>query len=58
MTSNKKPPWKDVKSILIEKEKSELLKLIVDLYSSSAEKSSLLTLRSAVGGKILEPYRF
>ena len=57
MDSNKKPVCKDVKSILAEKEKSELLKLIADLYSSSAENKSFIHSRYAVGGKTLEPYR-
>jgi hypothetical protein len=57
MARNKKPTWKDVKSILVEKEKSELLKLIADLYSSSAENRSFINARFSVGGQTLEPYR-
>jgi hypothetical protein len=57
MARNKKPTWKDVKSILDEKEKSELLKLIADLYSSSAENKSFINARFSVGGQTLEPYR-
>lgn len=57
MASIKKPTWKDVKSILVEKENTELLKLIADLYSSSAENKSFIHSRYAVGGKTLEPYR-
>ncbi len=57
MVSNKKPTWKDVKSILVKKENTELLKLIADLYSSSAENKSFIHSRYAVGGKTLEPYR-
>ena len=57
MASNKKPTWKIVKAILIEKEKSELLKLIADLYSSNAENKSFIHSRYSVGGQTLEPYR-
>lgn len=57
MASNKKPTWKDVRPILAEKEKSELLKLIADLYSSSAENRSFIHSRYSVGGQPLEPYR-
>jgi hypothetical protein len=57
MAINKKPTWKDVKPVLVEKEKSELLKLIGDLYSSSVENKSFIHSRYAVGGESLEPYR-
>ena len=57
MTNNKRPVWKDVKSILIEKEKPELLKLIADLYSSSAENKSFIHSRYSVCGQTLEPYK-
>ena len=57
MASNKKPTWNDVKAILVEKEKSELLKLIADLYSSSAENKSFIHSRYSVSGQTLEPYK-
>jgi hypothetical protein len=57
MANNKKPTWNDVKAILVEKEKSELLKLIADLYSSSAENKSFIHSRYFVGGQTLEPYK-
>lgn len=57
MAGNKKPTWKDAKSILAEKEKSELLRLIADLYSSSAQNRSFIHSRYSVGGQTLEPYR-
>ena len=41
MAKNKKPTWKEVKSILVDKEKPELLKLIADLYSSSADNKTI-----------------
>ncbi|GBE00930.1 hypothetical protein BMS3Abin08_00354 [bacterium BMS3Abin08] len=43
--------------ILVDKEKSELLKLIADLYSHSAENKSFIHSRYSVGGQTLEPYR-
>ena len=52
-----KPTWKDVKAILVEREKSELVKLNADLYSTSAENKSFIHARYTVGGKSLEPYR-
>jgi hypothetical protein len=57
MASKKKPSWKDVKSILAEKEKPELLKLISDLYSSSSENKTFIHSRYSIGGQALEPYR-
>jgi len=57
MANNKKPTWKDVKSILIDKEKTELLKLIADLYSSTAENKSFIHSRYSVCGQTLEPYK-
>ena len=57
MASNKKPTWNDVKSILVKKEKSELLKLIADLYSSSTDNRSFIHSRYSVGGQTLEPYK-
>ncbi|MDJ0707956.1 MAG: hypothetical protein QNJ46_32185 [Leptolyngbyaceae cyanobacterium MO_188.B28] len=57
MASNKKPTWKDVKAILVEKEKSELLGLVADLYSASAENKSFIHSRYSIGGKTLEPYK-
>ena len=57
MANKKKPTWKDVKSILIDKEKPELLKLIADLYSSSAENKSFIHSRYSVCGQTLEPYK-
>lgn len=56
MARNKKPSWKDAKAILVEKDKSELLKIISDLYSSSAENKSFIHSRYSIGGKTLEPY--
>jgi hypothetical protein len=57
MASKKKPTWKDVKVVLVEKEKAELLKLIADLYSSSADNKSFIHSRYSVGGETLEPHR-
>ncbi len=53
----KKLTWKDVKSILLEKEKSELLKLIADLYSSNSENKLFINSRYSVGKNTLEPYK-
>lgn len=57
MVSKKKPTWKDVKAVLSEKEESELLKLVADLYSLSADNKSFIHSRYSIGGKSLEPYR-
>jgi len=57
MVNNKKPTWKDVKTILVDQEKSELMKLIADLYSSSAENKSFINSRYSVCGQTLEPYK-
>ena len=57
MASNKKPTWKDVKSILLKKEKSELLKLIRDLYSYRDDNKAFMHSRYSIGRQTLEPYR-
>ena len=57
MVREKNPTWKDVKAVLAEKEKPELLKLIADLYSSSVDNRSFIHTRYSIGGKSLEPYR-
>lgn len=46
-----------MKSILVDKEKSELFKLIADLCSSSAENRSFIHSRYSLGWQILEPYK-
>ena len=55
--SKKKPTWKDAKTILVEKEKSELLKLIADLYSSSTENKTFIHSRYSVGESNLDSYK-
>jgi len=55
--ASKKPTWRDVKAFLVDKDKSELLKLIADLYSSNADNKSFIHSRYSVGGQTLEPYR-
>ncbi len=57
MVSNKKSTWKDVKSILVKKDKSELLKLIRDLYSYRADNKAFIHSRYSIGKHRLEPYR-
>jgi hypothetical protein len=57
VVSSKKPTWKDVKSILVDKDKLELLKLVADLYSSSTDNKSFINSRYLIGGKTLEPYK-
>ena len=53
----KKPTWKDVKSILGKKEKSELLKLIADLYSINSENKLFLHSRYSLDENALESYK-
>jgi len=57
MVTKKKPTWKDVKAVLLEREESELFKLVADLYSLSADNKSFIHSRYSIGGKSLEPYR-
>ena len=57
MVREKKPTWKDVKTVLAEKEKPELLRLISDLYSSRVDNKSFIHTRYSIGGKSLEPYK-
>lgn len=56
MISKKNPIWKDVKTVLAGKEKSELLKLIADLYSSSSDNKSFIHSRFSIGGRALDHY--
>jgi len=53
----KKPTWKDVKSILGKKEKSELLKLIADLYSINSESKLFIHSRYSLDESALESYK-
>ena len=57
MASKKRLNWRDVKSILVGRENPELLKLIADLYSLSAENKSFINSRYPTGERTLEPYR-
>ncbi len=56
MEENKKETWKDIKAILVQKDTSELLKLIADLYSLNKANKSFLHARYSTGEKTLEPY--
>lgn len=53
----KKPAWKDVKSILAKIDKSELLKLIADLYSSNSENKLFIHSRYTIDENNLESYK-
>lgn len=57
MAEKKKQIWRDAKSILAQKEKSELLKLIADLYSLNRENKTFIHTRYSTGEKTSEPYR-
>ena len=57
MADKNKPTWNNIKSKLIEKDKSELLKLVSALYSLSSENRSFIHTKYSIGKKILEPYR-
>lgn len=57
MTNSNKPTWKDAKSKLIEKDKSELLKLVSALYSLSSENRSFIHTKYHIGEQTQEPYR-
>lgn len=56
MKEKKKESWKDIKSVLVQKEKSELLKLIADLYSLDKANKAFLHMRYSTGEKTFEPY--
>lgn len=55
--ANTKLSWKEVKPVLNEKGKSELLTLIADLYSLQKANKDFVHSRYSIGGKTLEPYR-
>lgn len=55
--TEKKPSWRDVKQILADKSNSELLKLIADLYSASADNKSFIHARYSDGESGIEPYK-
>jgi len=57
MLSEKKPTWKDAKAVLVEKNKSELMKLISDLYSLGPDNKSFVHSRYSIGETTLEPYQ-
>lgn len=54
---SKSPNWAEVKRTLKDKSNAELLKLISDLYSSSAENKNFINARYAVGSHYLESYK-
>lgn len=58
MTTKKKVGWSDLKAQLVGLEKTELLQLVKDLYSSSKDVQQFLHARYAMGGgDVLAPYK-
>lgn len=58
MTTKKKTSWSDLKAQLVGLEKTELLQLVKDLYSSSKDTQQFLHARYAMGGgDVLAPYK-
>lgn len=57
MTSKKKPSWKDIKSILVDKDKTELLKLIADLYAYRSDNKKFIHSRYMPDKQTLESYK-
>ena len=57
MSNSKEPTWKDVKSVLINKEKSELIGLIKELYSFRRDNQTFMHSKFSLGRKSLEPYK-
>lgn len=49
--------WRDVKTILADKENSEILKLIGDLYALSDENKTFVHSRYSIGDNPLKPYQ-
>lgn len=49
--------WRDVKSVLGDKSKAELLKLVADLYSFSADNKSFIHARYSVNNAGIDEYR-
>jgi hypothetical protein len=56
MTEQKKEAWSDVKNVLSEKEKKELITLIGDLYRLNKDNKTFLHSRYPTGEASLEPY--
>ena len=57
MATNKNTTWKDVRSILVKKEKPELLNLIRDLYLYRNDNKTFIHSRYFIGKEPLEAYR-
>jgi hypothetical protein len=57
MSKTKKTTWRDVKVILSEKDKGELLKLVGDLYSLNKDNKVFIHSRFRIGKEQLEPYK-
>ena len=58
MTTKKKVGWSDLKAQLVGLEKTELLQLVKDLYSSSKDVQQFLHARYAMGGgDVLASYK-
>jgi len=56
MAEKKKETWTDVKKIIAEKDKKELIKLVGDLYRLNKANKTFLHTRFPVGEVSLEPY--
>ncbi len=56
MTEQKKEAWSDIKNVLSEMEKKELIKLIGDLYRLNKNNKTFLHSRYPTGEMSLEPY--
>lgn len=57
MAKNKAPTWASVKPALSGKKKTELLKLIADLYALSEENRRFVVTRYSVGSNNIAPYK-
>lgn len=49
--------WKEVKTKLVDFDRTSLIDLIQDLYTASKDNQAFLHARFAVGGDVLKPYK-
>jgi hypothetical protein len=49
--------WSDVKTKLVDFDRTELIGLVQDLYAASKENQAFLHARLALGGDVLKPYK-
>ena len=57
MTKKNTPTWSDVKTKLVDFDRTGLIGLVQDLYAASKDNQAFLHVRFALGNDVLKPYK-